>query len=484
MSRREQGQVAEPAAGGAGATRQIARHAATLAFDALPPALVELTKQCVLDTIGVTIGASGLAPEAKIVADYVGELGGRGESTILGFGGKAPAPWAVFANGSLGHMLDYDDLGGGHVSIATVPVVLAVAERAGGLSGRDLITAIAAGADVMTRLHEAIRIPDWTMTEGWFATQLLGYLGGAAAAGRALGLGEEAMDNALGIAFNQVSGSRQMAVGAATHLRSMQAGFCGQGAVLAADLARRGIIGSKEVLEGRYGLFRTYVRTNEPDWEAILGGLGTRFPLLQSHGFKVWPACGYTRPVNAALLELREKDGIRPEDVESITVVGGTRATQLLSEPPERKRRPQESIDGKYSIPFTAAVMMMKGTVTLRDYTREGLNDPAVLAMADRVHYRAESGFQDVVGGSSAVSRPTVEVRTRGGKLHSHKADSLPGDPRQPVKRAFLESKFRDCVRFSATPVPPANVDRAIEMIWNLEHATDATAIVRLLASA
>ncbi|MBI3043418.1 MAG: MmgE/PrpD family protein [Betaproteobacteria bacterium] len=472
----------ETSAGGAGATRRIARHAATLAYDDLPPALVELTKQCVLDTIGVTIGASSLAPEARIVAGYVGDLGGKPESTLLGFGAKAPAPWAVFVNGSLGHMLDYDDLGGGHVSIVTVPVALALAEKSGGMSGRDLITAIAAGADVMTRLTLAIRIPDWTMTEGWFATQLLGFIGGAATAARALGLDAEQTENALGIGFNQMSGSRQMAVGAATHMRSMQAGFSGQGAVMAAELARRGIIGSKEILEGRYGLFKTYVRTSEPDWDAIVGDLGARFPLLDTHGFKVWPACGYTRPTNAAVLELRKELDLGPDDVESITVVGGTRATQLLSEPLDRKRRPQESIDGKYSIPFTTAVMMVKGNVRLLDYTDEGLSDPAVLAMADRVSYRAEGAFPDVVGGSSSVSRPTVEIRTRDGKLHARKVAHLPGDPKQPVKREFLEAKCRDCVAFSAKPVSARNVDRVIEMVWNLEDVSDATEIVRLLS--
>ena len=89
-----------------GATRALAQHAATLAFDALPPALVSMLKQCVLDTLGVTIGASGLADEAKILADYARELGGRADSTLLGFGTQAPASWAALVNGSLGHMLD------------------------------------------------------------------------------------------------------------------------------------------------------------------------------------------------------------------------------------------------------------------------------------------------------------------------------------------------------------------------------------------
>ena len=115
------------------------------------------------------------------------------------------------------------------------------------MNGRDFITAIASGTDVLARIAKALafEVPvDWTLTEGWFATQLFGYLSGAATAGRLLALDEDKMENAFGIAFNQFSGSRQMAVGAATHMRSMQAGFSGQGGVLAAELAQRGIIGS------------------------------------------------------------------------------------------------------------------------------------------------------------------------------------------------------------------------------------------------
>ena len=466
-----------------GITRKLARHAATLQYESLPPALVEMTKQCVLDTLGVCVGASTLAPEAKIVADYVKDLGGKPESTILGFGGKAPAPWAAFANGSLGHMLDYDDVGGGHVSIATIPVAFALAEKVGGVSGRDFIAAIAAGTDVMTRLCLAIDIPDWAMAEGWFATQLFGFIGGAATAGRILGLDEDQMENALGISFNQLSGSRQMAVGAATHMRSMQAGFSGQGATLAAQLAQRGIIGSKEIIEGRYGLFKSYIRTNTPDWETIGGGLGSRFPLLDTHGFKVWPACGYTRASNAATLHLRQKFSLQAEAIESITIVGGNSNTQLLCEPIASKRRPQVSIEGKFSIPFTTAVMMVKGNVSLRDYTDEGLRDPEVLAMADKISYRADQMTAvRAAGDYSSASRPTVEIRTRDGRLLAWQPDSVPGDAKHPVKQEYLESKFRDCLSFAAQPIPASNVDRAIEMIRDLEHLSDAAEIVALFA--
>ena len=465
-------------------TTRFAQHAAGLRYEDLPSALVALVKQCVLDTRGVSIAATTLSPEARIVADYVEDLGGKKVASVWGFGRKAPAPWAAFVNGSLGHMVDYDDVGaGGHVSIVTIPVAFAVAEQLGGISGRDLITAVAAGTDIHTRLNAGIRIPDWTIAEGWFPTQLFGFISGAATAARLYGADAETIEHAFGIAFTQLSGSRQMAVGTATHLRSMQAGFSGQGALLAADLARRGIVGSKEVLEGRYGLYKTYVRT-DPDWNAMLNGLGRTFPLLELHGFKVWPACGYTRATNTAIKRLRDEHSIEPNDIESITVIGGTGATQLLSEPLERKRRPKLSIDGKYSIPFTSAVMMVKGNVTLRDYTVEGLCDPAVLAMADKVTYRIDPASELPVGGYSALSRPTVEIRTRDGHVYACKPSGVPGDPAHPVSNDLLETKFRDCVSFAASPVAPDCVDKAIALIRDLENLDDVTEIIRLLAGA
>jgi len=475
------------ATSGKDASRNLARHAATLRYEALPRELIELTKQCVLDTLGVSIGASGINDEARLVHDYVRDLGGKAESTIWGFGGKAPAPWAAFVNGSLGHMLDYDDVSdGGHVSISTIPPGFAIAEKLRGngtnISGKDFLTAIAAGTDIHTRLSLAIDIPDWTMAEGWFATQLFGFISGSATAGRLLGLDEEKMENALGIGYNQMSGSRQMAVGAATHMRAMQAGFSGQAATAGAEMARRGVIGDKEFLEGRYGMFHNYVRTGTPNWDAVIGELGTRFPLLQTHGFKVWPACAYTRPTNAATLILRNTHKLKPEDVESITIVGGTGGTQLLCEPLDKKRRPQVSIDGKYSIPFTTGVMMARGNVTLRDYTDEGLRDPGALAMADKVSYRPDPKAKMQRGGSSgSIGMVAVEIKTKDGRILTSQPDSVPGDPKQRIGWDVVETKFRDCVSFAAKPTAAKNIDRAIELVRDLEHQQDVTEVVRLL---
>jgi 2-methylcitrate dehydratase PrpD len=126
--------------------------------------------------------------------------------------------------------------------------------------------------------------------------------------------------------------------------------------------------------------------------------------------------------------------------------------------------------------------MMLKGNVTLRDYTEEGLRDPRVLAMADRVVYREDAGAELPVGGNSTLSRPTVEIRLKDGRVVSHKAEGVPGDPKNPVTLDMIETKFRDCVSFSAQAIPAANVDRAIALVRDLEQVEDVSEIMRLLS--
>jgi 2-methylcitrate dehydratase PrpD len=227
-------------------------------------------------------------------------------------------------------------------------------------------------------------------------------------------------------------------------------------------------------------VFRTYVR-GEPAWSRLLDGLGEAFPLLGTHGFKVWPACGYTRATNAAVQHLRQSRGLDPAQVEAITVIGGSGGTKLLSEPIELKRRPKLSIDGKYSIPFTTAVMMLKGTVTLADYTEAGLNDPEVLAMADLVSWRARADG-DSRGFGDGLPLPTVAIQMKDGTIQEDTPDGVPGDPSRPVGWEALEPKFRDCVSFSATPIAEDRISQAITLVRNLEHASDVAELVRLLS--
>jgi 2-methylcitrate dehydratase PrpD len=462
---------------GANATRSLATHAATLSYDALPWQIVELTKQSILDTIGCVLAASTLAPQARLLADYVVSMGGAPESSVLGCGSKVPAPWAALANGGMGHMLDYDDIAYEcHVGLSTVVPAIALCQSLGDISGRELITAIACGMDIQVRIDEAVDIRDWTQTEGWFSTQLLGSMAGAATAGRVMRLDPARMEHALGIAFNQLSGSRQMSVGASTDMRAMQGAFCGHAALLSAQLAQRGITGTKEAIEGKFGFFKTYVRTESPRWDRMVGELGTHFPLLATHCFKVWPACGDTRLPSAGIQALRDQHALTAPDIESITVAGGTGGTRLLSEPIEQKRRPATSIDAKFSIPFTAAIMALKGDVKLADYLESALADPAVLAMADRVTYRPADAQWPPPG------RVGVEIRTRRGEVLRIVPQHFPGDPAHRVGWPEIEAKFRECASYAHIPLQDDRLDEVIAQIRALESVPDVSEVFDLLS--
>src|SRR5690349_1537698 len=128
----------------------FADHAAATTYDTLPPAAAEAAKMSIFDTLGVILAASGVEPAVRDVVDLVGETGGRPESTVLAFGDRVPALTAALANGAMAHCLDFDDQTpwGQHSASSIVPAAFAVAERIiGGVSGRDMIAAVAVGQD-------------------------------------------------------------------------------------------------------------------------------------------------------------------------------------------------------------------------------------------------------------------------------------------------------------------------------------------------
>ena len=132
----------------------FAAHAAGLRYEAVPEPARDKVRKSLLDTLGVSLAAGGLEPACRAAHAIAAEAGGAGQARLLAFGGRAPAVMAAFANGALVHGLDYDDLTswGQHCGSTILPAALAVAERRGGIPGRDLIAAVAAGQDIFARL--------------------------------------------------------------------------------------------------------------------------------------------------------------------------------------------------------------------------------------------------------------------------------------------------------------------------------------------
>ena len=239
------------------AAERIADFATSLAYEDIPSEVIEAAKLHVLDTLGCGLAASalGIATEGRTAMT---ELGGDPQASVIGYGANIPAASAAFANAMLCHGLDYDDTHSdsvAHVSTVVVPVTGAVGE-ADGVDGRELLAAIVAGNEIVTRVGMAAS--GAFHKRGFHPTAICGIFGGTAAAMRLAGCDARRTASALGIAGSFAGGLfAYLEDGTAT--KPMHAAWAAHGSVLAARLAALGAEGPPSVLEGRFGLYHAFL---------------------------------------------------------------------------------------------------------------------------------------------------------------------------------------------------------------------------------
>jgi 2-methylcitrate dehydratase PrpD len=210
--------------------------------------------------LGVALGGIN-QPGATHVCALVKEWGGKEESSIIGSKQKVPAPNAAQVNATMAHTLDFDDVHEAavmHPGIASIPVVMAVGEAQGNLSGKEMIVCTALGVDMMCRLALATTPGKSPIELGWHLTTLFGFMGAAATAARVMHLNEEQIVDAIGIGYHQSCGNGQCVKDGALTKR-LGPGFAVKGGITAALMAKMGVTGAKNSLEGEWGLYKQYM---------------------------------------------------------------------------------------------------------------------------------------------------------------------------------------------------------------------------------
>ena len=447
----------------------FAEYIESVKFDDLPQEAVVAAQRSCLDTIGVILGASGLVEPMAHLVDFALGFEGKAESTILGFGGKVPCSLAAFANGAMAHGLDFDDHlpEGHHPSSSLVPALLALSERLGRVSGREFVTALAIGQDVFARIRKNV---EWR--QDWHLSPVVGVIAVAAACSKLLGLSREQCVDAIGIAALQASGTMELAYGVGSDLRGMYAGFSSRNGLESAMLAKAGIAGTKSSLEGHAGLLPVYF-SGGYDRDAMVKDLGHDFQ-GSTILFKNWPSCGGTHGYIDLAREVMSTNSLVASDVAHITIVGGDFA-ERLSSPIESRRQPATTLDSKFSIPFTVAVAVAKGTVKVGDFHGGGLADPEVLAISEKVDFRLEDSYNwtDALPGSA------IEFILRDGRnivLESKDAASL--SLAHHMGWDELEEKFRDCASYSVNRVATTVLDQVIHGARHLPELADVAMLM------
>ncbi|OGO19579.1 MAG: hypothetical protein A2Z15_07580 [Chloroflexi bacterium RBG_16_50_11] len=443
-------------------------------YEDIPADAVAAVKQEVLDSLATALGGSSKAGVGELV-DMVKEWGGSKQSTIIAYRIKCPAPNAAQVNGTMIHALDYDDghqTALVHIGCVTVSTAFAAAERMGKVNGKEFITAIALGGDFMSRLGLSSRPGSSALSAGWHPTTLFGFLGAAAVAGRIFGFDEEKMINALGLAYHQCGGAGSGVADGALAKR-MGPGLAAKAGITSALMAERGITGERDPLEGRTGLFNTYMG-GDYDPKVLTADLGKRFEVINI-GDKPYPCCGLTHACIDAALALKSKYDIKVDKINEITAYGG-QSIFGLSQPPEVKQNPRTITDAQFSVPWVVAVALVNGKVTVDDFTNESIKRTEILEVARKV-----SGKLVPEMNRHGVGPGGVIIKMKDGMDYKEEVEHCLGSVVRPMTFEDVTKKFRECAPCSVKPLSSEKVEKVIDMVGRLEKLNDATEIIKLL---
>lgn len=449
------------------ASERFAAHIAGVRFKALPASAIEAARIWVLDTLGVGIAGSSAAGMDAIRA--ASKAWGSGdEATIWGTTRRAPAPAAAFVNGTQVHNQEFDCLHEGtvvHAMATLLPAILAVAEREGGVSGRDLIAAVVAGIDVAANLGLAS-----TAGFRFFRPATAGGFGAVAGLSVILGLDGSRIADAFGLQYGQTSGTMQPHTEGNAVL-PMQIGFNAQSAVRSMDLAAAGISGPRDIFEGRYGYFPLF----EGSWDLrrIWGGLGLDWRVREmSH--KPWPAGRATHGGIEGILALREQHGFSAGDVRHIRVIVPPLTHRLVGRPDVPA---PNAFYARLCMAFIGATALSHGDVGIEHCRGNALTDPATHELARLIVTEMDDNPDP-----NALAPQRVEVVLRTGETLRWACDVMLANPARPLTREQHVRKFARCLEFARDPLPPSAGAALIDVVDRLEQVEDVRTLCRLLA--
>jgi 2-methylcitrate dehydratase PrpD len=434
----------------------------------ITPAAYDAAGKVLLDSLGCALAAQS-APGVANVFEQMRAWGGAPEASVLCHGDKLPAPNAVFANSTMVHALDYDDVhipGTLHITSIVVPAMLAAAEMSGA-SGRAALAAMVMGIEVAGRLAIAER--PRRRGQGFLPSSTAGGFGGVIAAGRLLGLTHEQCVNAMGMNYAQASGNRQ-ALFDATLTKRIQPAFAARSALWSVALARQRMTGAERAIEGDAGYFRTYMNGDVPDVSELM----VERPCYEVErvALKRYPSCGACHSVQAATEKLVAEETIDAARIAKVEIFGHGEGNGFVSRPLCIDEHPQVAV--QFNVAWAVAHTLLRGPAGLADYTDDAIrNDPEVLALADAVAYVPHPANlpppperpADYPEGS--VRYQGVIVTLKGGqrimRAQAPCQTFAPGTP--PLEEVI--TKFRNCAAFSGV-CTDAKAQEIIERVQDL----------------
>jgi len=434
------------------ATRLIANFVTQAEPGSLGAGARARVKEHLKDSLGVALAAS-VEPSAIIVGDVLSSMAVQTGGCYVIANGRRSSPWdAAWANGTLVHLLDFDDYGYGHPTACILPAALAAGELADG-SGEEFMLAMAIGWEVFERISRSCRRHERSMRQrGVHPTAVYGPPAAAAAAGRLLGLDSEQLAVAIGLA---ASGSGGFTEQFGTPGKGVQAGNAARAGMLSAIMASQGFGGTATALEGERGLLSVFAGHENIDPGALTDGLGDGWAVeILGWGLKPYPACGGALRAIDAAIELRRT---LVDDVASIDRIEVTATESLLFS--LHIDRPRRGFEGKFSLRFCLAVALADGAVTIASFSDESLSRPIIQHLMDVVRIDVQPGG----GHGPALFRTPTTVVMTDGRSATADVEWPRGHASNRMDDAEISDKFRALASMVGTPHEVSRLATAID---------------------
>ncbi|MFX0013413.1 MAG: MmgE/PrpD family protein [Promethearchaeota archaeon] len=445
-------------------------------YNHIPKSAITRAKSVIFDFAGIALAGYGTRhPLITSVLSYARSKAAKEEATILGAGLRTSAEDAAFTNSVLSNFLDSSDghYMGGHINDRVVPVALSVAESVGA-SGKDLLTAVVLGYEAYIRMaYVLFRTAEAASTKRSPMFVVLSTLSGVAPAGKLLKLNPEQIAGAMGLAASAQIVSSQYTISGGNE-KDLVCGQESRRAVMAAFLAKHGILGSKDILEGKRAVGK--VISESCNWDEFLEDLGTDKGFKIEEGyFKPWPACKFLHSTIEAALNLVRDEQVKTEHIDEVII-------KLNSDSARRSAfKFYSHVNAIFSHPYQAVTVLVDGTPDLPIKWPEKLQDPRIVKLLERTTVEVDEEFERMYEERTIESGTwpsTVGVKLKDGRYLESTVISPKGDPTVPMSDEDLKIKTGE---LSRGVLDRNQIEKIYEAVQNLDQVKDIGSFVKNL---
>jgi 2-methylcitrate dehydratase PrpD len=439
-----------------GVTHTLARYVVNAKYEDLPAAVRKEAVRTLLNWVGVAVGGSH-HPTVEYAIAAITPFSGPHQAGLLGRRERLDIMNAAMINGISSHIFDYDDT---HLKTIIHPggpvaASLVAFSEYHPVSGKDFLNALVLGVEASCRVGNAV-YPDH-YDRGWHITGTAGPFGAAVAMGKLLGLTEQQMVWALGLAASQPVGFRE-SFGSMT--KSFNAGRAAFNGMTAALLAAKNYTSSDEMIEAKRGWVNTI--SDRRDFREITEGLGQRYEAALNT-YKPF-ACGIVlHPAIDAAIQLRNEHKLRPDQIEQVNLRVNPLVLELTG-----KKTPQEGLEGKFSIYHSVAIAIIEGAGAEKQFSDRAVRDAKVVALRGKV--------KPVVDQSVRPEQVDMTVVLTDGRKLNKVIEHAIGSVEKPMTDSMLEAKFTD---LADGILPKPQIRRLMDACWNIEKVSNAAAVAQ-----